>query len=49
MLTLEYHQEHISSLLTNPGVQEWRENNALIFTPEFSQFVELCLSGGHLI
>jgi hypothetical protein len=34
------HKEHISVLLTNPGVQEWWKNNPLTFTPEFSQFVE---------
>jgi hypothetical protein len=34
------HGEHIGVHIATHGTQEWWENNPLIFTPEFTRFVE---------
>ena len=34
------HKEHIGVHISTPGMQEWWESNPLVFTPEFTRFVE---------
>lgn len=39
------HKEHIAVLMKNPGMQQWWKDNPLVFTPQFTRFVEQRISG----